>query len=440
MGRKSKNRQLNIWMNGDLVGKWNISSTGIHEFSYDESWLTAPAVRPLSLSMPLVNSSTYKGSIVEAYFDNLLPDSMEIRKRVQSRFGTASINPFDLLNEIGRDCVGAVQLLPLDITPGDIHKIEYKPVTDTDIEKILVGLVSSRIFNQDLDSFRISVAGAQEKTAFLWGNGWNIPFGTTPTTHIFKLPIGKIGSGLIDLSTSIENEWLCSHMLQEFGIETAGTEIAKFGEQKVLIVKRFDRKQASSGDWLIRLPQEDICQATGTPGGHKYESDGGPGIRKIMDLLLGSSQSVTDRNNFFKIQVLFWMIGAIDGHAKNFSIFLEPGGRFRLTPVYDVMSVFPVMGRGHNKIPKEKVKMAMAVSGKNRHYKWIDITFDHWIATAKLCGLDSSTVETIISELVKNTSNVITTVSSQLSYDFPKTISDSIFSGMERASGKLRNN
>lgn len=439
MGRKSKNRRLNIWMNGDLVGKWNIGSTGIHEFSYDESWFSSPAVRPLSLSMPLVSSSTYKGQVVEAYFDNLLPDSTEIRKRVQSRFGTASITPFDLLNEIGRDCVGAVQLLPVDTSPGDIYKVETKPVTDTDIESILLGLVSPRVFNQDLNNFRISIAGAQEKTAFLWNNGWNIPLGTTPSTHIFKLPIGRIGNGMIDLSTSVENEWLCSLILQGFGIETAETEIAKFGEQKVLIVKRFDRKLSSNGNWWIRLPQEDMCQATGTSGGQKYESDGGPGIRKIMNLLLASSQSVTDRINFFKTLVLFWMLGAIDGHAKNFSIFLEPGGRFRLAPVYDVMSVFPVMGRGRNNIPREKIKMAMSVLGKNRHYKWKDITYSHWISTAKICGLDVSIAEGIIPGLVKNTSKVITNISSLLPNDFPHSVSDSILSGLERAAKQLEN-
>ena len=245
---------------------------------------------------------------------------------------------------------------------------------------------------------------------------------------------------MIDLSTSVENEWLCSLILQGFGIETAETEIAKFGEQKVLIVKRFDRKLSSNGNWWIRLPQEDMCQATGSPGGLKYESDGGPGIKKIMDLLLGSSQSISDRMKFFKIQILFWMIGAIDGHAKNFSIFLLPGGRFLLTPVYDVMSVFPVMGKGRNNIPREKIKMAMAVQGKNRHYKWKDITFDHWITTAKICGLDSSTAEDIISELVTNTLGVLTNISSQLPLDFPPAVSDSILNGLVKAAKKLGNN
>ena len=438
MSRTSRNRHLNVWMNGDLVGSWNITSTGLHEFSYEESWLNSPGVRPLSLSMPYVSFSTYKGEVVAAFFDNLLPDSTEIRKRVQSRFGTASISPFDLLNEIGRDCVGAVQLLPVDTSPGNIYKVDSKPVTDKDIERILVGLVSPRVFNQDLNDFRISVAGAQEKTAFLWDHGWNIPLGTTPSTHIFKLPIGIIGTGLIDLSTSVENEWLCLHIMQRFGVETAETEIAEFGKQKVLIVKRFDRKQAVRGNWIIRLPQEDMCQVTGTPGGYKYESDGGPGIRKIMDLLLGSSQSVTDRITFFKIQVLFWMLGAIDGHAKNFSIFLEPQGRFRLTPVYDVMSVYPVMGRGQNKIPKEKVKMAMAVQGENRHYKWNNISFDHWIKTAKLCGLDSSTAETVISELVKNTSKVISNISTELPSNFPSSVSNSILRGLNQTSKQLK--
>src|SRR3990172_13138637 len=159
-------------MNGELVGHWNIAPQGRHEFRYAKSWLEAPGARPLSLSMPLQPPDTpYRDARVEAFFDNLLPDSPEIRRRVQARFGTASTSAFDLLTEIGRDCVGAVQLLPSDAPPESIRRIEGEPLKDGAVANLLRATVSPPALGQrDDDSFRISLAGAQEKTALLWHN------------------------------------------------------------------------------------------------------------------------------------------------------------------------------------------------------------------------------------------------------------------------------
>lgn len=104
-----------------------------------------------------------------------------------------------------------------------------------------------------------------------------------------------------------------------------------------------------------------FCQATGIPPALKYESDGGPGIRRILDILRGSERAEEDRLDFFCTQLVFWLLAAIDGHAKNFSLFLLPGGAFRLTPRYDVLSAHPLLGHGRGRLARQKVKMAMAV-------------------------------------------------------------------------------
>ena len=96
---------------------------------------------------------------------------------------------------------------------------------------------------------------------------------------------------------------------------------------------------------LLRLPQEDMCQALGVPPHLKYESDGGPGMDRILSLLLHSDNAKKDRLTFFQAQILFWMLCATDGHAKNFSLMLLPQGHYTLAPLYDVMSAYPVLGR-----------------------------------------------------------------------------------------------
>lgn len=436
MGRPSAARTLSIWMNGERVGAWSTRPSGPDEFHYAQDWLTSEATRPISLSMPL-RPTPYKGQVVSAYFENLLPESREIRERLQRRFAVASARPFELLAEIGRDCVGAIQLLPGDAEPPDVRNIGGQALTDREVERHLADLVGAPMGRpDDSEEFRFSLAGAQEKTALLRRRGkWMRPLGTTPTTHIMKLPIGGAGGG-IDLSTSVENEWLCANVLKAYGVPVAACEIKSFGSRKVLVVERFDRRPASHGDWIVRLPVEDLCQATGTPAGHKYESDGGPGIRQIMTLLLGSSQAERDRRDFFRTQMLFWMLCAIDGHAKNFSLFLEAGGAYRLTPRYDVLSAYPVLGTSAGRLQPRKVKMAMAVEGASRHYRWHAILPRHWQETARRCGAGAE-FDSVREELVERTGGAINSVAGELPRGFPDSVAGPIFDGLKKSAEKL---
>ncbi|WP_246590949.1 type II toxin-antitoxin system HipA family toxin [Georgfuchsia toluolica] len=422
-------------MNGELVGRWSVDAQGVHHFQYDDSWIGSPLGRPISLSMALTNRK-YSGPVVKHYFDNLLPDNQKIRERIQQRFGAKSQTSFDLLAGIGRDCVGALQLLPDGDSPGDFRRIEGEALSEAQIEGILTHIpVFGRY--QDDDEFRISLAGAQEKTALLLHAGaWKKPLGATPTTHILKLPIGHHGHGGIDLTTSVENEWLCAQILKAYGVPVADCWPAKFGQQAVLVVERFDRRISADGKWLIRLPQEDMCQAKGVSAAAKYENEGGPGIESIMNLLLGSSDAELDRQDFFRTQVIFWLLCAIDGHAKNFSIFIEPRGGFRLTPRYDVMSAYPVVGNAPQRIPEKKLKMAMALHGKNAHYKWSEIKRRHFNDLAKHCGFEAPG-KRIVRELVERTPAIVEAVSAGLPQGFPATVADPILVGLKATALRL---
>jgi len=437
MARPRKRKALGIWMNGLQVGTWAQEPTGEPVFAYSPGWLAQSEARPLSLSMPLRTSSPYRGSVVEGWFDNLLPDSREIRQRMQSRFHAASARAFDLLAEIGRDCVGAVQLLPEGQVPEDIRRIRGEELTESDVATLLraTPLVGA---GDEASDFRISLAGAQEKTALLWHEGgWQRPLGATPTTHIFKLPLGRVGNFQGDLTTLVENEWLCSRIVAAYGLPIAGAEIGVFEDQKALIVERFDRRLASDGSHLLRLPQEDLCQALDVPPSLKYEADGGPGVRPIMDLLLGSRIAEQDRRMFMKAQVVFWLLCATDGHAKNFSVAIEPEGRFRLTPLYDVISVWPLIGHGAQQLALEKARMAMAAISKNRHYRWNDIRPRHWLSTAQACGFDTAVMQGIIDELVEQTPQVVASIESMLPAGFPVSVSDPILRGLEYGARRL---
>ncbi|WP_353171939.1 type II toxin-antitoxin system HipA family toxin [Paracandidimonas soli] len=441
MGRRSHSRSLSIWTNGVRVGRWTLPARGEMELQYDSQWVDAGIGRPLSLSLPFnLQNLPLKGEKVANYFDNLLPDSDAIRRRVAERFRADSTGPFDLLTAIGRDCVGAVQILGEDEAPDGHDRIDAAPVSEEDIERHLLEMVSPHAFaaGRDRDAdFRISLAGAQEKTAFLWWNGkWHVPLGATPTSHIFKLPLGLVGGRRADFSTSVDNEWLCLRLLKAYGLSAAEADIATFGTQRVLVVERFDRRISPDGGWLMRLPQEDFCQVEGCSPLRKYESEGGPGLKALFSTLRQSMNAEADMKALMAAQVLFWLLRAPDGHAKNFSLRILPRGRFQLTHLYDVMSAYPVLGRGSNQWSPREIKLAMALLGKNRHYEMHGIQRRHFNSTAKKVGY-ASTAEPIIEDILARTPAAIAQVQAELPRGFSQRVADTILGGVEQAAAVL---
>jgi len=430
-------------MNGVLVGCLSLRS-GRLSFKYAQSWLQHPQARPISLSIPL-QSEELKNDSVHAYFDNLLPDNEQVRKTIVDFFGAASSKPFDILSVIGVDCVGALSFTEVlsEIDKNPNLKIKSKDLIEVDdarIADILTRTRSGHVLGmRQEDDFRFSLAGAQDKTALTyWKGKWYKPIGATPTTHILKLPIQNSQQLGLDLSSSVENEWFCLRFMKHLGFDVANASIATFLDQSALVVERFDRKVTH--DSIIRLPQEDMCQALGVVSGSKYEEHGGPGIQDIMRLLKTSEEALGDRYLFMKSQVVFWLLAAIDGHAKNFSIFLRAQG-YSLTPFYDVMSAYPyfgqVQGRSKLSMQKQKIKMAMGVYGKNKHYKWYGILKRHWLSMAEKVKFPQDEMDRIIEELVEGVPASIEKTLEDLPKGFPRLVSEAIAEGTLNCLQKL---
>jgi serine/threonine-protein kinase HipA len=431
MVRRRAHPPLNVFINGRRVGILRRESTGAIDFQYTGEWLEWGGTFPVSLSLPL-REDRYIGAPVTNVFDNLLPDNDPIRRRIAERVGAEGVDAFSLLTALGHDCVGAMQFLPDGADPGRAGGVEGTPVSNEEISAIINNLAAAPLGVGD-GEFRISIAGAQEKTALLHHDGrWFKPVGMTATTHILKPQIGQLPNG-IDLSNSVENEYLCLKLLAALGVPTANAEIADFGERRTLIVERFDRLWTRNGR-LLRLPQEDCCQALSVPPTRKYQSEGGPGIRDILNLLKGSDTPEKDIAVFIRANIAFWLLGATDGHAKNFSIFLTPGGRFSLTPLYDVLTAQPSLDM--NQIPRNKFKLAMSV-GKSRHYAIQDIMPRHFTQTADLAGVGESVVVPIIQDLAANAEKCVETTVGTLPKGFPDELISSVVSGIRNRVRRL---
>ena len=433
MGRKRAYAPLDVYMNRRKVGQYFRDPNGAFAFTYAPEWLAWENTLPISRSLPL-RAERYVGQPVIAVFENLLPDSDDIRRRVAERVGAEGVDAYSLLARIGRDCVGALQFLAEGEEPGDSRVLTGELLSDAQIAAMLKDLGRTPLGIRAERDFRISVAGAQEKTALLLHDGqWVEPTGTTPTTHILKPAIGTLPNGM-DLTDSVENEHFCLRLMAAFGLPVARTEITTFAGTKALVIERFDRLRARDGR-LIRLPQEDCCQALSVPPTRKYQSEGGPGIVEICGLLQGSDEPQRDRTNFLKATVLFWLIGATDGHAKNFSIALMPGGRFVMTPLYDVLTVQPSLDAGQLQI--KDMKLAMR-AGKSRHYKVSEIQGRHFVETGLAAGFSREQVARIFTDIHTRAEQAFATALADMPVSFPEALFASVKQGFEQRILRLR--
>lgn len=437
MVRRRPRPPLAVYLNGRLVGHLRRLASGAIDFQYAESWLSWEHALPVSISLPL-REDRYSGDPVIAVFDNLLPDGEPIRRRMAESVKADGHDAYSLLAAVGRDCVGALQFLPEGEVPCPVGEVAGYPVSDTDIAARLRSLANVPLGVGEDDAFRISIAGAQEKTALLcWDGQWCVPRGSTATTHILKPQMGTLPNGL-DMRRSVENEHLCLRLTTALGLPSANTEIIDFDGERVLSVERFDRRWTRDGR-LLRLPQEDLCQALSVPPTLKYDADGGPGASDIIGVLKGGDEPGADQRIFLKALIVFWLLGATDGHAKNFSIALKPGGRFNLAPLYDVMSLQPAVDAGQ--VRRRQFKTALAI-GDNRHYVIHEIRPRHFAQTAERNGLPGEIVHEICAELAEAAEPAIEQALAALSEDFPGVLVQSIVEGirdrvrvMERAIG-----
>ncbi len=433
MARTKTHPRLSVFQNGEIVGYLSKQPSGAVEFIYADEWLSNERAYPVSLSLPL-REDAYKGAPVLAVFENLLPDSEALRSRVAEKVSADGTDTYSLLTQIGRDCVGALQFFPenAEATFSDLTSIEGEAISNEEIETLLKNLARTPLGLDREHDFRISVAGAQEKTALLFYDGqWFKPTGTTPTTHIFKTQIGQLDG--IDLSNSVENEFYGLAAMRAFGLPVNNAEIKTFGKTKSLVIERFDRKWTEDRT-LLRLPQEDCCQALSIPPSRKYQSDDRPISEKqpsmveILNLLKGSETPEEDQKAFLKAQIIFWLIGATDGHGKNFSIYLGQGGRFTLTPFYDVLTAQPYLDE--LQLRNKEMKMAMSV-GQNNNYRLDIIQGRHFIQTAQKANIPEYIAQEALEEIKETTDQAISIIEETLPSDFPAEIHDSVMRGLK---------
>lgn len=357
--------ELAVLLNGIEIGVVEQLAGGSLRFTYAEAWREADAAYPLSLSLPLVQPE-HGDRPIRAYMEGLLPDSETVLRAWGREFGVSAGNPFALLSHVGEDVAGAAQFVrperraALAADDGSVKWLSEPRVAER-LERLARDRTSWRLMG---DAGYFSLAGAQPKTALLWdGRRWGLPSGAVPTTHVLKPPA-------MELEGLAENEHLCLRLAGRLGLPAVNSEVRDFGGQVAIVVERYDR-QREDGE-VLRIHQEDFCQALAVSPRSKYQSEGGPSAAALIRVLReNSSDPEADVDTLVASLGVHWALGAPDAHAKNYSILIAPGGQVRLAPLYDVISVLPYPERY---FPR-KVRLATEVGGE---YRLWYIRRRHW--------------------------------------------------------------
>lgn len=380
-----RSRELDVFLSGQFAGRIYRERSNLR-YEYDDAYRRDPMRTPLSVSMPL-SVASHPHRTIRPWIAGLLPDSTDVLSKWARRFRVGD-QPFYLLGtQVGLDCPGAVQFVPSEPSvDADLSRSEVEWLTDRGVADRIKDLErdSTSWLGINFDG-RFSLAGAQAKTALRYEDGrWGVPMGAAATTHILKPAI----AGLDDHDL---NEHLCLRAARRIGLNAAISEVVAFEDERVIVVERYDRRDEAGT--VVRIHQEDLCQALSVDPGRKYQQDGGPTPRDIAALIrdvMAPGRANLAVRQFTQALIFNWAIGGTDAHAKNYSLLLD-GDLVNLAPIYDVASALPYADS------EKKMKMAMKVGSD---YYLETIRPQLWPALAKEVGLPAASVQALVVEVL----------------------------------------
>jgi len=359
-------RVLNVWWGGEHVGQLTQDRHGELGFAYSEAWLDRADAPPLSVSLPK-RREPFSRRECRPFFGGLLPEESQ-REAVAQVLGVSRANDFALLDRLGGDVAGALQLLPPDETPRDESgPFTPKPLDEDGLARVLEALPVRPLLAGE-EGLRLSLAGAQAKLPVVLVDGAiALPAPGQPTTHILKPPIARFPA-------TTENEAFIMGLARAVGLEVAPVEVRSVQNRPFLLVRRYDR--VVDGGSVRRIHQEDFCQALGVPPETKYAAEGGPGFKECFGLLRGvAARPAVDVLKLLDAAIFNLIVGNADAHGKNFSLLYDAPGP-RLAPLYDLLSTIAY--------PELSPKLAMKI-GRRATLEELDARA--WAAFAADAGL-----------------------------------------------------
>jgi serine/threonine-protein kinase HipA len=360
---------LDVYLAGAHVGKLYRPGSGRLAFQYDAALAEeARGSLLLSASLPL-QAERFRNSETRPFFEGLLPEG-SVREQVARERGVSVQNAFGLLAEIGAECAGAVVIVPEGQEPAAPDTSSVRWLSDEELADALANLPAHPLGGGT--DVRVSLGGAQQKLVVTRAPSGRFgqPLAGAPSTHIIK----PSPAGWTDLAA---NEAFCLRVAHCCGLATATSETAEIAGTSCLIVERFDRTLTDDMR-IVRLHQEDFCQALAVLPDSKYEFEGGPSIAGVVAMLREiSSAPAADVTAFLRAVAINYLAGNSDAHGKNFALLYDPLAGARLAPLYDIVStaVYDVT-----------TKMAMFIGGEEEPAA---LTEESWRRLGEECGVNA---------------------------------------------------
>jgi serine/threonine-protein kinase HipA len=448
-------KELIVLLNGREAGTLR-NERGKSSFTYADSWRASDDAFPLSMSMPQ-SAKDHSHRTVEPFIWGLLPDNDDVLKSWGKKFQVSQRNAFDLLSYVGEDCAGAIQFVAAEKIGSILPDAPPEPdwlTTEQLAERLRIVRRDASAGRLGKDQGQFSLAGAQPKTAlFFDGTNWGTTSGRTATTHILK-------PASIEFQGHAENEHLCLRLAGALGLEVAHSNVLQIEDVPTIVIERYDRiivrdaaekrkshaaalraealirraqndvgaerdsnelerearedfdlaeklfKEAET-TFVARLHQEDFCQALSIHPTLKYQNQGGPSAKQIVETIRSNVSSHRlsvgnpkfefaahdDVQTFIDALIFNWLIGGTDAHGKNYSLLIGSGGMVRLAPLYDIASILP-----YPNIDPRTAKMAMKIGDR---YELMEISFSDWRKLAASVRVDGDALIDRIRALAK---------------------------------------
>jgi serine/threonine-protein kinase HipA len=375
-------KQLSAYLYGKEAGRFTEES-GKVTFRYRDEWLKAVEerqVHPLSISLPV--NKQFSDDAPASYIAGLLPDSVKHREMLAIELGIdGDPSDFNFLSKLGRDCAGALTIIPSDEDVDIGQKASIDWLQEEALTQYIAALPRRPLLVDEEDGILLSLAGVNDKAAVVaTKNKIGLPKHGMPSTHIIKTDI----PGLKD---SIRVEHFCLRLAEACGQEVPKSDVKVAGDQTFVLMRRYDRRTIaeSTGPRLYRLHQEDFCQALGLRPAKKYERHGGPSWKDCFALMSVTSDPVRSREMLLDRAILQYLIGNPDAHGKNYSLLYSRTGEIKLAPFYDLNNAAAFRSNFKN----TKQIMAMGIGGNVERDK---LTTENWEQFAKDCSLSPALV------------------------------------------------
>jgi len=389
-------RALDVWWDGRRAGRLTQNEHGDLGFSYSADWLEDTATPALSASLPK-RVEPFSRRACRPFFGGLLPEESQ-RDAAAQALGVSRDNDFALLDRLGGDVAGALQLLPPGETPRQYDADrQASPLDEAGLIRVLDALPLRPLLAGET-GLRLSLAGAQSKVPVtLLGDAIALPAPGQPTTHILKPPIARFAA-------TTENEAFVMRLAAAIGLDVAEVEPRLVRNRRFLLVRRYDRALGADGE-MKRIHQEDFCQALGVPPERKYASEGGPTFKNCFALLRRqSTRPAVDALKLLDAAIFNVIAGNADAHGKNFSLLYGDEGA-RLAPLYDLLATVAY--------PELSSKFAMRIGGRATLE---DLDAHGWGAFAADAGLGLPLIRRRARELCERVKNVARDVAELLSF------------------------